>query len=164
MKMQPEIEDKLANLDSFTREVDEVYEMLKRLESSDPAKVEAATREVDEYLVEKKRREIEAEIAEVRVKTDKTVINNKESEAEKRKRLSEELKHLGNDRFKKGEYGKAAELYTSAILQRADNFVLFTNRAQVSSLPRRGRINSPSVQIAFTSQSRYFTLLHGSRA
>ena len=59
------------------------------------------------------------------------------SEKEKRARLSEEFKHLGNKSFQDEKFTEAEELYTSAILQSDENPLLFTNRAQARIKLRR---------------------------
>jgi hypothetical protein len=57
------------------------------------------------------------------------VINTKDSDEEKRKRNSEELKLAGNKAFQDGAYQLAEEFFTSAILQWDRNHVLYNNRA-----------------------------------
>jgi hypothetical protein len=57
------------------------------------------------------------------------VINTKDSDEEKRKRNSEELKLAGNKAFQDGAYQLAEEYFTSAILQWDRNHVLYNNRA-----------------------------------
>ena len=44
-------------------------------------------------------------------------MNRREAPEEKRRRLGEELKQLGNDCFKAEQYDRAEAYYTSAILQ-----------------------------------------------
>ena len=53
----------------------------------------------------------------------------KKSEAE-----AEKLKVKGNDAFKEGKFKEAISNYTMAIAKVCTNPVLYTNRAQVSSL------------------------------
>ena len=65
------------------------------------------------------------------VKSNKHCVNKEAFQEEKRKRLGEEFKQLGNDCFRSEEYGRAEAYYTSAILQNDQNHVYFTNRAQV---------------------------------
>ncbi len=57
------------------------------------------------------------------------MINTKESEEERRRSKSEELKSAGNQAFQNGDYQLAEEYFTSAILQWDQNYVLFNNRA-----------------------------------
>jgi hypothetical protein len=59
------------------------------------------------------------------------VINTKDTEEEKRRKESEELRCAGNKAFQNGAYQLAEEYYTSAILQWDRNHVLFNNRALV---------------------------------
>ena len=63
--------------------------------------------------------------------SSKTMINSQDSEIEKRRKLANEIKALGNDCFKREEFSRAVEFYTSAILQDDNNPIIFTNRAQV---------------------------------
>ena len=49
--------------------------------------------------------------------SSRTVINTKEVEEEARKKKSEEMKELGNNSFRSGEFQRAEEYYTSALLQ-----------------------------------------------
>ena len=51
------------------------------------------------------------------VKSNKECVNRREAPEEKRRRLGEELKQLGNDCFKAEQYDRAEAYYTSAILQ-----------------------------------------------
>jgi hypothetical protein len=57
------------------------------------------------------------------------VINTKDSDEEKRKKSSEELKLAGNKAFQYGAYQLAEEYFTSAILHWDRNHVLYNNRA-----------------------------------
>ncbi len=57
------------------------------------------------------------------------MINTKDSDEEKRKRNSEELKLAGNKAFQDGAYQLAEEYFTSAILHWDRNHVLYNNRA-----------------------------------
>jgi len=61
---------------------------------------------------------------------NRTSINNKEVTEEKRRKISEDIKLIGNEAFKNGEFKQAEEYYTSAIMQCDKMYVLFTNRAQ----------------------------------
>ena len=47
----------------------------------------------------------------------RTVINTRAGEEEERRRASEETKLLGNTAFRQGQFSRAEELYTSALLQ-----------------------------------------------
>lgn len=85
-----------------------------------------AEKEIDKLLVEKKKREA----LETKTAKSRTVINKTATEQDRRKRLSEECKRLGNESFSQGEYNRAKEYYSSAILECDSNPVLFTNRAQ----------------------------------
>ncbi len=40
------------------------------------------------------------------------------------------MKRCGNECFRTGDFSKAAEFYTSALLQHDNNAVVFVNRAQ----------------------------------
>ena len=61
---------------------------------------------------------------------NRSVINNKETLEEKKKKESEEIKGMGNEAFKAGKFKIAEEYYTSAIMRYDQNHKLFTNRAQ----------------------------------
>ena len=64
------------------------------------------------------------------VVSERTVVNNRETDLERRQRTGNELKDLGNKHFKAGEWAKAKEMYTSSICEYDQNPVVFTNRAQ----------------------------------
>ena len=106
-------------------ELDEVAEMLSRLISKDKTESRKAMDEVDKYLMEKEKKAAK----EDRIVAERTVVN-KETKDERRIRLSQEYKNMGNQHFNRGEWKKAKELYTSAILENCHNHLLYTNRAQ----------------------------------
>ena len=82
----------------------------------------AAEQEIDAF-VEKQameddmRKEKEKFVAGCKTVDNKTLINNSVSEDVKQRLKSEEIKLLGNEEFKAGNYNRAEEYYTSAILQ-----------------------------------------------
>ena len=63
------------------------------------------------------RKEKEKFVAGCKTVDNKTLINNSVSEDVKQRLKSEEIKLLGNEEFKAGNYNRAEEYYTSAILQ-----------------------------------------------
>ena len=97
--------------------------------------VKEAEEKIDKFIEKQQK---ENQISEEKAKytagcktvENKTVINNKESEEDKRKRESEDIKELGNQAFRSGNFKIAEEYYTSAILKYENNHILFTNRAQ----------------------------------
>ncbi len=109
-------------VEDFETKIDEVYEVLEELQSKDEAVVREAEIKVDAFLA-KTKAEKDPVVAE-----NKNVINRSPEETAVKK--ADDLKVLGNDAFRSGDYPKAIELYTSSIMQRDDNHVLFTNRAQ----------------------------------
>lgn len=123
-----DIDDNVGKIEDFNKEMDHVYELLTKLESKDKDEVEEAKQRIDNYI---KNRELKNKaIRGCVTKTSRTVINNKETEEEKRKKKSDNLKSLGNQAFQEGHFEKAVEYYTSAIMEFDSNPVLFTNRAQ----------------------------------
>ena len=57
---------------------------------------------------------------------NKTVINNKMNKEDIRKQKSEEIKLMGNNAFKSGNFKQAEEYYTSALLE-YDQVVILCN-------------------------------------
>ena len=110
---------------NFEMKVDKVYQMLEELTCSDQGKVKEAEAKIDKFLAETKTEEARRF---VKVKNDRTVINKDENEASSKK--ANEYKEMGNQAFKEGDFRKAAELYTSALMIKDDNHILYTNRAQ----------------------------------
>ncbi len=110
---------------NFEMKVDKVYQMLEELTCSDQGKVKEAEAKIDKFLAETKTEEARRF---VKVKNDRTVINRDENEASSKK--ANEYKEMGNQAFKEGDFRKAAELYTSALMIKDDNHILYTNRAQ----------------------------------
>ena len=49
--------------------------------------------------------------------TNRTSINTKEVTEEKRRKNSEDIKMMGNEAFRSGNFKQAEEYYTSALLQ-----------------------------------------------
>jgi len=130
-----EIDEEMKEAEQMTLEMDHVSDMLTRLASNDTEIAKAAQEEIDNYLIQKEQRKKQGQIQksmaeECKISEEKTIINNNGSVEEKCKKLSEEYKVQGNEAFKQGNYKKAKELYTSAILQFDGNHVIFTNRAQ----------------------------------
>ncbi len=73
------------------------------------------------------------------------MINTKDSDEEKRKKSSEELKLEGNKAFQDGAYQLAEEYFTSAILQWDRNHVLFNNRALARISQNKVKYNSAGI-------------------
>ena len=119
----------LEDVDKLNVELDDVADMLSRLASKDKEVAVKAVADVDAYLSAKERCQREGYEDGCRVKADKTLVN-RESDLERRRRISDELKEEGNAFFKSRDYAKAKERYTGAILQYDQNPALFTNRAQ----------------------------------
>ena len=64
----------------------------------------------------------------VKVGCDRTVISkDKDDESNKK---ANEYKEMGNDAFRQAQYKQAMEYYTSALMIKDDNHILYTNRAQ----------------------------------
>ena len=118
-------DDQKEDFAKFEMKVDKVYQMLEDLTCQDQSKVKEAEAKIDKYLAETSRTEEAKNF--VRIKNERTVINNEE-EKESKKVL--EYKEQGNEAFRNGSFKKAIEWYTSAILINDANPVLFTNRAQ----------------------------------
>ena len=55
------------------------------------------------------------------------INHDKDEEANKK---ANEYKEMGNDAFRQAEFKRATELYTSALMIKDDNHILYTNRAQ----------------------------------
>ena len=121
----PVMEEQKEDFAKFEMKVDKVYQMLEELTCQDPSKVKEAEVKIDKYLAETSRTEEAKNF--VQIKSERTVINNGE-ELESKKVL--EYKEQGNEAFRNGQFKKAVEWYTSAILINDANPVLFTNRAQ----------------------------------
>ena len=107
----------------FEMKVDKVYQMLEDLTCRDPSKIKEAEGKIDKFLAETRAEEAKSF---VQIKNERTVINNDQTDS---KRVLE-CKEKGNEAFRDGQFKKAIELYTSAILINDTNPVLFTNRAQ----------------------------------
>ena len=81
-----------------------------------------ACQKIDEF-VEKQTREDQLRserskfTAGCKTVTNRTVINNKEVEEERRRLKSEEIKELGNTAFRSGKFQEAEEYYSSALMQ-----------------------------------------------
>ena len=92
-----EIDEEMKEAEQMTLEMDHVSDMLTRLASNNTEIAKAAQEEIDNYLIQKEQRkkqcQIQKSIAEdCKISEEKTVINNKDSVAEKCKKLSEEYK------------------------------------------------------------------------
>ncbi|XP_011870133.1 PREDICTED: uncharacterized protein LOC105563279 [Vollenhovia emeryi] len=143
---------------NFMHRVTEVEKIVKKLASSDREEQECGKMLADEILAKGVQREIR-EDGEVKIKTDRSVINkypskeddpssdpNKmsqemfmrgiEEDAKKRaadrkirNERAETFKRIANGAFKEGDYEKAVTYYSKAIEQRKDSSVLWNNRA-----------------------------------
>ena len=113
------------DIQKFEVKVDKVYKMLEELTCDDDTKVKEAEAKIDKFLAENKAEEAKRF---VKINNDRTVINKDKKEDEASK--ANEYKELGNEAFRQGQYGKAVEIYTSALMVKDDNPILYTNRAQ----------------------------------
>ena len=129
MDLDMPLEDPTTEEDfkKFEMKVDKVYKMLEELTCADKGKVKDAEAKIDKFLEENKT-EQEAAHKEVKVRNDRTVIN-KDKNADNVKKANE-LKELGNEAFRQSDFQKAVEYYTSAVMAKDDNPILYTNRAQ----------------------------------
>ena len=96
--------------------------MLDGLMSGDAEQSEEACHKIDEFVIKQSReddiwRERSQLTAGCKTVTNRTVINNKEVEEERRRGRSEEIKELGNTAFRRGDFQQAEEYYTSALMQ-----------------------------------------------
>ena len=92
-----EIDEEMKEAEQMTLEMDHVSDMLTRLASNNTEIAKAAQEEIDNYLIQKEQRKKQCQIQksmteECKISEEKTVINNKDSVAEKCKKLSEEYK------------------------------------------------------------------------
>ena len=117
----PEEED----VNNFEMKVDKVYKMLEDLTCTDEKTVKDAEEKIDKFLAETKAEEAK-EFVQVRTGVDKTSINKDKIEEIVKK--ANEYKEMGNEAFKQGQYKKAEELYTSALMIKDDNHMIYTNR------------------------------------
>ncbi|XP_071553288.1 tetratricopeptide repeat protein 12 isoform X2 [Temnothorax nylanderi] len=143
---------------NFMYRVTEVEKIVKKLASSDQKEQECGKKLADEILEKGVQKEI-YEDGEVKIKTNRSVINkypskkydssndpNKmsremfmksvEDDAKKRaedckirNERAETLKRIANGAFKEGDYEKAVTYYSKALEQRKDSSVLWNNRA-----------------------------------
>uniref|UniRef100_A0A3B4DKJ6 Tetratricopeptide repeat domain 12 n=1 Tax=Pygocentrus nattereri TaxID=42514 RepID=A0A3B4DKJ6_PYGNA len=141
------------DLEKFLRNVDEINELMKELNSSDVATQERAVEKADRFV---------ASFEEEKTHLNRTVINKKPSSASgplnpmfepnpsqenfmkalekdaeerrKRRQVKEErakaLKEKGNKAFALGDYEVAVKFYTEGLEQLRDMQALYTNRAQ----------------------------------
>ncbi|XP_077269078.1 uncharacterized protein LOC143901026 isoform X2 [Temnothorax americanus] len=145
-------------VDEVDNENSESKKIVKKLASSDQKEQECGKKLADEILEKGVQKEI-YEDGEVKIKTDRSVINkypskkydssndpNKmsremfmksvEDDAKKRaedrkirNERAETLKRIANGAFKEGDYEKAVTYYGKALEQRKDSSVLWNNRA-----------------------------------
>ena len=92
-----EIDEEMRKGEQMTLEMDHVSDMLTRLASNNTEESKAAQEEIDNYLLQKERRNqqeaIEKDMTEgCKTRSERTVINDKESVQEKCMKLSEEYK------------------------------------------------------------------------
>lgn len=121
--MEFDVQEK--DVEKFEMKVDRVYKMLEELTCSDKETVKEAEAKIDKFLAETKAEEAKSF---VKIKSSRTVINKDPKEESLKK--ANELKEDGNEAFRQGDYKKAVELYTSALMIKEDNHILYTNRAQ----------------------------------
>ncbi|XP_070512770.1 tetratricopeptide repeat protein 12 [Cardiocondyla obscurior] len=140
---------------NFMHRVTEVEKIVKKLASADREEQECGTKLADEILKKGVYKDV---CGDVRIKTDRTVINKyplkddssgdpdkiskemfmKSVEADAKKRAedrkirnerAETLKRIANGAFREGDYEKAVNYYSKALEQRKDSSVLWNNRA-----------------------------------
>ncbi|XP_055708360.1 tetratricopeptide repeat protein 12 [Phlebotomus papatasi] len=142
---------------AFESKVDEVMNILKFMSSDDIQDQQVGISMADRYLGNDKKHLDSVNIDNfiVKVKEDRTVINNTTNEetsaiaqdkhafmasmekdagrryAERKEResLAQNLRKLGNAAFRKEEYEKAISMYSKAIDQVRDSPILYNNRA-----------------------------------
>jgi tetratricopeptide (TPR) repeat protein len=122
--MEFNVADEFEDFGNFEMKVDKVYKMLEELTCNDETKVKEAEGKIDKFLAETKAEEARNF---VKVTSDRTMINKDVSDLDKK---ADEYKQQGNEAFRKGQYKKSVELYTSALMVKDDNHILYTNRAQ----------------------------------
>ncbi|CAB4063540.1 unnamed protein product [Lepeophtheirus salmonis] len=127
--MEEMIDD--LSLDDFEKETDEIYRLMQDLTSEDNEVSRKASNQIEKYVEERKRKRDEKELIDGCWTTSSRVVINEDGE-EKRKKLSEEFRKLGNESFRSQDFVTAKEYYSSAILQYDQNPILFNNRAQTS--------------------------------
>ncbi|XP_029176196.1 tetratricopeptide repeat protein 12-like, partial [Nylanderia fulva] len=142
---------------NFMHRVTEVEKVVKKLASSDPKEQEYGQKLADEMLERKVQKEI-YEDGEVKITTNRSIINkyasesnscddpnemsremfmkNMEDDAKKRyedrkirNERAETFKRIANGAFKEGDYEKAVTYFSKALEQRKDSSVLWNNRA-----------------------------------
>ena len=99
--------------------------MLEDLTCTDEKTVKEAEENIDKFLAETKAEEAK-DFVQVRTGADRTAITKDKNEEIVKK--ANEYKEMGNEAFKQGQYKKAEELYTSALMMKDDNHMLYTNR------------------------------------
>ncbi|KAG5305912.1 TTC12 protein, partial [Pseudoatta argentina] len=157
-KLNPDEHVTEEEFQNFMHRVTEVEKIVKKLASSDQQEQECGKKLADEMLKQGVQKEV-YEDGEVKVKTDRSVINKYPSKehdsnndpnqmsrevfmksvekdakkrAEERKirnERAETLKRIANGAFKEGDYEKAVTYYSKALEQRKDSSVLWNNRA-----------------------------------
>ena len=79
---------------------------------------EEASRDIEQFVAAQAREEARQQLTGgCRTVHSRTLINTRASEEEDRRRASEDTKLLGNTAFRQGQFSRAEELYTSALLQ-----------------------------------------------
>ena len=79
---------------------------------------EEASRDIEQFVAAQAREDARRQLTGgCRTVHSRTVINTRAGEEEERRRASEETKLLGNTAFRQGQFSRAEELYTSALLQ-----------------------------------------------
>ena len=119
--MEFDLSKEMKDVENFELKVDKVYKMLEELTCDDKSKVKEAEAKIDKFLAENK-------AEEVHLKNERTIINQDPKELEAKK--ANEYKEMGNEAFRKGQFPKAVEWYTSALMVKDDQATLYTNRAQ----------------------------------
>ncbi|XP_011157329.2 tetratricopeptide repeat protein 12-like isoform X2 [Solenopsis invicta] len=157
-KLNPDRNPTEEEFQNFMHRVTEVEKIVKKLASSDEKEQECGKKLADEILEKRVQKEI-YEDGEVKIKTNRSVINKypskedepsndpnkmsremfmksmeddakKRAEARKiRNERAETLKRIANGAFKEGDYEKAVTYYSKALEQRKDSSVLWNNRA-----------------------------------
>ncbi|RXM93776.1 Tetratricopeptide repeat protein 12 [Acipenser ruthenus] len=132
-----------ADLEKFLKQVDQISELVKEMNSSDAVSQQRAAEKADQLISAFKENGETEELCKTRL--NRTVINNKPERNEAAPcglrndaDTSQALKEMGNEAFAKGDYETAVQRYSEGLEKLRDMQVLYTNRAQECKLSRNG--------------------------
>ncbi|RXM93775.1 Tetratricopeptide repeat protein 12 [Acipenser ruthenus] len=124
-----------ADLEKFLKQVDQISELVKEMNSSDAVSQQRAAEKADQLISAFKENGETEELCKTRL--NRTVINNKPERNEAAPcglrndaDTSQALKEMGNEAFAKGDYETAVQRYSEGLEKLRDMQVLYTNRAQ----------------------------------